>query len=828
MKRLAPILGVVAVCAACSGCENNPSTWSDTGAVTSLDAGARDSGTGVPPDASTPGALDGSAAEPDSGQVPDDAGAPDTGAPDLPDVGAADVGQPDVGDRDAGQPDTGQPDVGQPDTGVLLCPTPFSVTPGGSPQDVRVSGEWNAFDSATATQLTGPNAQGAWSGTVDLEPGTWAYQLTVDGNPLLDPAQGRRKYVAGVEYSALKVLDCSRPSLTVVASAAARPASGQGAYQATLAYHDAVQGTGADPTGFAAVLSDASSERALTAAELTVDAAGGVAIAVSSLADGKYSVLVTPRSRGGATGEPLRLVFWIEAEAFSWQDALIYSAMTDRYRDGDPSNNPAPTSGVDPRGDFQGGDLEGVRRSLADGTLSALGVRALWLTPFNTAPAGGELAGDGLHLITGYHGYWPVKAREVEPRLGGPAALHSLVAEAHQQGIRVLLDFPMRQTHEAHEYFATSPGWYLADGCVCGSNNCDWTAHAYDCSLASYLPVIDHKNPAANAAVVSDAIWWLDTFDLDGIRVDSVKQMPESATRNLAAAVREAFEAAGTRYFLTGETAMGWIDCADPCNDINYGTISQYVGPFGLDGQVDFVNYYATTIPTFAYGDKGFIHADYWFAHGLQKWPAGAVMSPHLGTLDHPRFLTLADYRGQDAAHDRGIPGNQWTNIAAAPTDSEPYRRMRVALAWLLGLPGAPILYYGDEYGASGGADPNNRSFWRAENALTADETATLALARKLGKARQAIPALRRGGYVSLLNTNENVLVFGRRTAAGQAAIVGLNRQATAATVGVDVSPLGLSAGTKLSDALGGPDVTVGVGPMALQIPANGAVVLHP
>ena len=63
-----------------------------------------------------------------------------------------------------------------------------------------------------------------------------------------------------------------------------------------------------------------------------------------------------------------------------------------------------------------------------------------------------------------------------------------------------------------------------------------------------------------------------------------------------------------------GETAMGWSDCADPCNDENYGTISRYIGPFGLDGQFDFVLYHGVSYRTFAYGDKGMLHADYWIA----------------------------------------------------------------------------------------------------------------------------------------------------------------------------------------------------------------------
>ena len=58
---------------------------------------------------------------------------------------------------------------------------------------------------------------------------------------------------------------------------------------------------------------------------------------------------------------------------------------------------------------------------------------------------------------------------------------------------------------------------------------------------------------------------------------------------NLSARLRDAFEASGTKFFLTGETAMGWSDCGLACNQDQYGTISRYIGPHGLDGQFDFV-----------------------------------------------------------------------------------------------------------------------------------------------------------------------------------------------------------------------------------------------
>ncbi len=534
--------------------------------------------------------------------------------------------------------------------------------------------------------------------------------------------------------------DCRLPSLVAETTTAARPSAGQGTFTAKLAYRDSIVPGGPDPAGFTAKLFDEDETRALLASEMTVDAAtGAVSVSIGGLADGKYKVEVRAKSKSGFTSEPLKLVFWIEAQPFSWNGALVYMVMTDRYKDGNPANNGPAAPGADPRGDFQGGDLEGLRQSIDAGDLDELGVRAIWLTPFQTNPQGGYAASDGVHQVTGYHGYWPTKAREVEPRIGGEAALRALVKSAHAHGIRILQDFVLNHVHQDHEYVQSHPEWFhtVENGCVCGTDGCDWTAKALTCLFAPYMPDINHTVPEASKQFTDDGIWWLDEFNLDGLRVDAVKHVEEVATRNLAADVRETFERAGTRYFLMGETAMGWSDCPDPCNDENYGTISRYVGPKGLDGQFDFVLYHGVSYRTFAWGDKGFLHADYWVKHGLSKWPEGAIMTPYIGSHDTSRFASMADYRGQDAAHDKGIPGNQWNNTAVAPSDGEPYWRTRVGMAWLLALPGAPLLYYGDEYGQWGGADPNNRLFWRPENELTPDETTTLSFVRKLGAARR-------------------------------------------------------------------------------------------
>ena len=704
-----------------------------------------------------------------------------------------------------------------PDGGPLTCPVTFRYSPSVPANQLVVAGEWQGFDPTTAPAMT-PDGTGSYVATVNLEPGLHAYKFVADGDWRFDPAQPRRKYVGSplVENSAIKVPDCRMPSWKVQSSVAARPSAGAGTYSAVLRYEDGIEGAGPDTASFAFELQRNGSSMPVS---VTSDASGDVTVSLTGLQDGKYRLIATPRAANGREGAPLRLVFWIEQEAFSWKDALVYMVLTDRYRDGDASNNAGVTAGADPRGDWQGGDLQGVRAAIADGTLDALGVRAIWLTPFQTNPVGAYLAADGVHKVTGYHGYWPIKAREVDARIGGQAALQDLVNEAHAHGIRILQDFVLNHVHEDHEYVTAHPGWFRT-GCVCGTPGCDWTTNALDCMFASYMPDIDHRVPEANAAFVADAVWWMDEFDLDGLRVDAVKHVEESATRNLAAEVRETFEAAGTRNFLMGETAMGWNDCPDPCNDENYGTISRYVGPHGLDGQFDFVLYHGVSYRTFATDSKGMLHADYWFQHGMSKYPADAIMTPYIGSHDTPRFVTLADPANAAKA------GNQWNDIAGAPSASLPYERARVGFAWLLNLPGAPLLYYGDEYGQWGGADPNNRLMWREPSALTADEQTTLTFVRKLGMARKNVPALRRGDYVSL-HVTEDTLVFGRKPASGSAAIVALTRASTVQNVATEVTTkLGLSSGTVLHDQMGGPDVTVAAGNVQIAIPAKGAVVL--
>lgn len=324
----------------------------------------------------------------DAGPVPSEGGPP----PPNPPADGGDDG-PDAGPVDSGPI---PPSVGPCTTNFLYTPAP-----GQTPKTVTLAGEWNSF-SPTALKMNGPNAQGVFTATVDLAPGLIGYKVVVDGAWQLDPGSGLRKYLGGVENSAVRVDECNKPSLSLASKTLTRASAGQGHFAAVVNFQAGKSQPDLDPASVEAKIRKDGVDTTING--VTIDQ-GQIKVDATSLADGKYSLFVTAKDKGGGQTKPLRLVFWVEAEPFEWKDSLIYMAMVDRFKDGEPSNNAPPTAGVDGRVDFKGGDLQGIKQSIDDGTFDELGVRALWLSPFHKNPAGSFLAADGSHQVMGYHGY---------------------------------------------------------------------------------------------------------------------------------------------------------------------------------------------------------------------------------------------------------------------------------------------------------------------------------------------------------------------------------------------------------------------------------------
>ena len=152
-----------------------------------------------------------------------------------------------------------------------------------------------------------------------------------------------------------------------------------------------------------------------------------------------------------ATSNGLLLLERAETDApapFDWHNATVYFVLTDRFENGDPSNDQSygrHKDGMAEIGTFHGGDLRGLTNKLD--YLQQLGVNALWISaPFEQIHGwvGGGTKGDFPHYA--YHGYYTQDWTNLDANMGNEADLRTLVDSAHQRGIRILFDVVMNHT----------------------------------------------------------------------------------------------------------------------------------------------------------------------------------------------------------------------------------------------------------------------------------------------------------------------------------------------------------------------------------------------
>lgn len=133
---------------------------------------------------------------------------------------------------------------------------------------------------------------------------------------------------------------------------------------------------------------------------------------------------------------------------FDWHNATVYFVLTDRFENGDPSNDQSygrHKDGMAEIGTFHGGDLRGLTNKLD--YLQQLGVNALWISaPFEQIHGwvGGGTKGDFPHYA--YHGYYTQDWTNLDANMGNEADLRTLVDSAHQRGIRILFDVVMNHS----------------------------------------------------------------------------------------------------------------------------------------------------------------------------------------------------------------------------------------------------------------------------------------------------------------------------------------------------------------------------------------------
>jgi cyclomaltodextrinase / maltogenic alpha-amylase / neopullulanase len=450
---------------------------------------------------------------------------------------------------------------------------------------------------------------------------------------------------------------------------------------------------------------------------------------------------------------------------------VMYFLMVDRFKNGNKENDATVNDSLlDPKVNFQGGDIAGVTEMIKSGYFTDLGVNALWISPITQNPLTAYTEYPEPHRkFSGYHGYWPVTLTTIDSRFGSPDELKDLVSAAHKDDINVILDFVSHHVHQENKTIQEHPEWITQFDLPGGKKNVRlFDEQRLTTWFDSFLPTLDLTNLQVANMMSDSALFWLREYDLDGFRHDAAKHVPESYWRLLDQKMNAQIVVPEKRVpFQIGET---------------FGSrelIGSYVNPGMLDAQFDFnLHWDATT----AIGQKSgsFRDLDYSIHQSFNYFGDHNLMGNITGNQDMPRFISFAS--GALSYQENAVEAGWKRDIEVK--DTMGYHKLASLIAFNMTIPGIPVIYYGDEYGMPGAGDPDNRRMMQFDS-LKKPENALRETTRMLTKLRNNNLALTYGDFTTLKVTDK-IYVY-MRSYFDQAVIVILNKDDDAKSVEFDI-----------------------------------------
>jgi alpha-amylase len=453
---------------------------------------------------------------------------------------------------------------------------------------------------------------------------------------------------------------------------------------------------------------------------------------------------------------------------FVWENANVYFLMTDRFCNGDKSNdvNFGRTAETTELRKFMGGDIKGIIQKINEGYFSKLGINAIWLTPIVEQIHGYVDEGQG--ATYGYHGYWTRDWTAIDPNFGTEEDMHELVKVAHENGIRILLDVVINHTGPVTEQDPVWPEEWVRTEPQCTYQDYE---SAVTCTLVKNLPDIktesndsvglpehlkqkwEKEGRLEEEVAELDAFFartgmvrapknyiikWLTDFirkyGIDGYRIDTVKHVEESVWSEL---IKEAIQA-----------FKDWKK-ANPEAVIDDNE-------FYIVGELYGYNIYSNRY--YDFGDRKVDYFDYGFNSMINF---GFKYDATQKSLDE--LFTYYSTKLQDS-----LGGKNVMNYISSHDDGQPFDASREkaieAGTKLLLCPGASQIYYGDETsrllmkeGARG--DANLRTFMNWDE-MESNKTVggveiskVLSHWQKLGKFRNEHPAVGAGIHKMITET---------------------------------------------------------------------------
>ncbi|CAM3338890.1 Alpha-amylase [Flavobacterium longum] len=209
---------------------------------------------------------------------------------------------------------------------------------------------------------------------------------------------------------------------------------------------------------------------------------------------------------------------------FVWEGTNLYFLMTDRFNNGDKSNDVVlnRTRETAKLRGFEGGDLRGIIQKIDEGYFDKLGVNVIWFTPVVEQIHDGTDEGTG--VTYGFHGYWAHDWTRLDPNFGTEADLAELVTKAHAKGIRIMLDGVINHTGPETPNDASWPQDWVRTTPQCDYKTYDSTTA---CTLVKNLPDIRTESNA----LVEIPKFLADKWKAEGRYEKEMKELDEFFTR---------------------------------------------------------------------------------------------------------------------------------------------------------------------------------------------------------------------------------------------------------------------------------------------------------
>jgi neopullulanase len=492
---------------------------------------------------------------------------------------------------------------------------------------------------------------------------------------------------------------------------------------------------------------------------------------------------------------------------------VIYLIMTDRFSDGDPTNNSPADAPMEannrqnPRA-FHGGDFRGVINHLS--YLKELGVTALWLTPWYDNWNGVNNCDKPWCPNTYYHGYGAIDYYGVEDHFGDLASLRELVEKAHALGLKVIQDqvanhigihHPWVKEPPLEDWFHGTPRQHQRErfensALLSPHANNESVRNTLDGWFSDDLPDMNQEQPEVARYEIQNALWWIGVTGIDGIRQDTIQYMPRGFIQQLSDSlhrqypkmwmVGEVFErdAAQTAFFIGGHTGWDGIDTK-------------------LDSDFDFslwqvaLDVFTNKKPVRALRDQLKYDALY---------PDASRVTTLTNNHDTTRFMSLEGATLEGAM---------------------------LHTAFTLTVRGIPQLYSGEEIAMEGKEDPDNRrdfpggfpgdarSAFRA-NTRTPEEQRVWQWTHDWIKLRREHSAIRSGRMIDLFY-DDDAYAYARQDA-DETVLIALNRAATGKKITIPPSAIAVRDGAELILLSGSAKNSTVKNGMTLIIPAKMAV----